>query len=485
MSVNYQELIVSKCYINGEWVLAQNNEELNVYNPGNGELIGTVPNCTAKETKIAIDAAHSALKAWKALTAKERGQFLMKFYDLIEANKQGLAYILSLEQGKPLAESLAEISIGSSYIPWYVEESKRTYGKVIPRPRANIRPITHLAPVGVVFAITPWNFPSSLVLRKIAPGLAAGCTMVIKAPTFTPYSALVFAKLAEEAGIPKGVLNIITGDAKTIGDEACANPKVRKISFTGSTPVGKELMSKAAHTVKHFSMELGGNAPFVVFDDADLKTAVSVAFATKFRNAGQTCISSNRFFVQKGILDDFVQNYCTQIKNNIQVGYGLDEKTTMGPLASEKAVQKVESLVNDAIEKGAKLLMGGKRHALGGLYFEPTVLLGLTKEMRIFKEEIFGPVVAIMPFDTEAEVVELANDCEVGLASYVMTNNLGRSWRMSENLEFGMVGVNDGVIAMAEVPFGGIKESGMGKEGGSEGILDYMEVRYALLGGID
>ncbi len=481
-STNFKDLIFSKCYIDGKWV--STTETISVYDPGNGELISTVPNCKAKETKEAIDAAHAAFKPWKALCAKERGALLMNFYNLIEENKQSLAQILSLEQGKPLPESLAEIAMGASYLPWYVEEAKRTNGKVIPRPRANVRPITHLVPVGVVFAITPWNFPSSLVIRKIAPALASGCTMVIKAPSFTPYSSLVLAHLADKAGIPKGVLNIITGDPKAIGDEACSNPKVRKISFTGSTPTGKELMAKASSTMKRFSMELGGNAPFIVFDDADLKLAIPAAIGCKFRNAGQTCISANRFFVQKNMVDSFTSEYMEQIKK-FKVGYCFDEGVNIGPMVNEKAIKKVEDLIADAVAKGAKILLGGKRHSLGGLYFEPTVLMGLTKEMRIFREEIFGPVVAIMPFETEQEVTELANDCEVGLASYVMTNNLGRSWRMSENLEFGMVGINDAVLAMPEVPFGGVKESGVGKEGASEGIVDYMEVRYALFGGIN
>ncbi len=479
-----KDLFISKCYINGEWIIADDKSTEDIFNPATGECIGSVPNCGAAETKRAIEAAQVAFKSWKKLTAKERGAYLIKWFDLIEANKQTLARILTLEQGKPLAESVAEIGIGASYFPWYAEEAKRAYGRVIPQPRANVRPITHMAPVGVVFAITPWNFPSSLITRKVAPALAAGCTMVIKAPAYTPYSAFALVKLAEEAGIPKGVVNVISGDAVAIGKEACANPIVRKISFTGSTPVGKTLMAQSAVTMKRLSMELGGNAPFIIFDDANLKHTIPAAVGCKFRNAGQTCICANRFLVQKGIVDDFIKAYSEQI-NAFKVGNGLEEGVTIGPMINEQAVSKVEALIEDAVSKGAKILIGGKRHALGGLFYEPTLLTGLTKEMRIFREEIFGPVAAIMTFETEAEAIAIANDCQVGLAAYVMTNDMARSWRMSEELEFGMVGINDAILAMTEVPFGGIKESGMGKEGAPEGLMDYMETRYALFGGVE
>ncbi len=479
-----KDLFVSKCYVNGAWIDADNQAKISVDNPATGEIIGTVPNCGEAETKRAIDAAHDALKSWKALTAKERNAYLITLVHLIEKNKESLARILTLEQGKPLPEATAEISIGSGYLSWFIEEAKRTYGRVIPPPRPNVRPITKMAPIGVVFAITPWNFPSSMIVRKIAPALAAGCTVVVKTPSSTPYSALAFAKLVEEAKIPAGVFNVITGDAKIIGKEASTNPKVRKISFTGSTPTGKKLMEQSASTMKRLSMELGGNAPFIIFDDVDLNSIMPTAIACKFRNAGQTCICANRFFVHKSIYDQFIATYAEEIKK-MNIGNGLDDNIQIGPMINEAAVEKVDALVADALEKGAKLVLGGKRHALGKNFYEPTLLSGLTADMRIFKEEIFGPVAAVMPFETEEEVISLANDCSLGLAAYVMTNSLGRSWRIPEALEYGMVGVNDATLAMAEVPFGGVKESGMGREGGIEGILDYMETRYTLLGGVE
>ena len=478
-----QDLFCTKCYLNGEWADAADKSTLNVDNPATGEILGTVPNCKTKETKKVIDDAHTAFKIWKKLTPKERGAYLVKWYNLIEENKEDLARILTLEQGKPIAESLGEIALGNSYMTWFAEEGKRAYGQTIPAPRPGIRPITYQKPVGVVFAITPWNFPISLVLRKIAPALAAGCTIVVKPAGITPFSAIALFKLAEEAGIPKGVVNIITGNAKVIGEEVCTNPKVRKISFTGSTPVGKAIMAKATCTMKRFSMELGGNAPFVMFDDANMDHAINCAIGSKFRNAGQTCVSTNRFIIQKGICDKFIATYKEQFPSLV-VAEGTDPSSIIGPLVNQEALDNIESLVADAVAKGAKIVLGGKKHALGGLFFEPTLILGMTKEMRIYKEEIFGPIAAIMTFETEEEAIELANDTEFGLASYLMTTDLGRAWRVAESLEYGLVGINDAGLALCEAPFGGVKESGMGKEGAHEGLLDYMETRYALMGGI-
>ena len=478
-----KDLFCSKCYINGKWINADDNSNFAVTNPGSGETIGLVPNCGATETAKAIEAAYNAWGPWKALTAKERGAYLLKWYALIEEHKEDLARILSLENGKPLAESMGEVGIGASYLPWFAEECKRAYGQVIPSPRPGIRPITQHAPVGVVFAITPWNFPNSLITRKVAPALAAGCPIIVKAAPDTPYSAFALAKLAEEAGIPNGIMNVITGDAVIIGKEACKNPKVRKISFTGSTNTGKILMEQASSTMKRFSMELGGNAPFIVFDDADLDQSITCAMNAKFRNAGQTCISANRFLIQKNMYDKFVAAYSAKVAA-LKVGYGLDEGSTAGPMINQAAIEKMEGLLVDAITKGAKIIHGGKKHSLEGLYFEPTLLTGLTKEMRMFKEEIFGPISAIMSFDSEDEAIRLSNNIDVGLAAYVMTTSLSRAWRVSEALEYGLVGVNDAALAMCEVPFGGVKESGVGKEGGQEGLLDYMETRYTLMGGI-
>lgn len=478
-----KDLFCSKCYVNGTWLDSDDKETIAVDNPATGEILGYVPNCGAEETKRAIDAAHDAWKDWKNLTPKERGAYLLKWAALIEENKEDLARILTLEQGKPLAEALGEISQGTTYLPWFAEECKRTYGQVIPAPRKGIRPITYHLPIGVVFAITPWNFPASMILRKVSPALAAGCPIIIKPASATPFSAIALVKLADEAGIPKGIVNILTGDAIAIGAEVCQNPKIRKISFTGSTEVGKTIMAQAAATVKCCSMELGGNAPFVVFDDANMEQTVSCAIGSKFRNSGQTCICANRFIIQKGIHDQFVDAFQVQIKK-LSVASGIENGSTMGPLINMKALENTESLIADAVEKGAKVIEGGKRHALGRLFFEPTLITGVTKEMRVFKEEIFGPIAAVMTFDTEEEAITLANDTNFGLASYLMTTDLGRAWRMAESMEYGMVGINDATLAMSEVPFGGVKESGMGKEGAQEGLLDYMETRYALMGGI-
>ena len=483
LTLNDPSLFREQCYVNGQWIDADDKSVIKVDNPSKGEIIGSVPKFGAAETRRAIDAAEAAWAGWRALTPKERGACLIKWHDLIQENKQDLARILSYEQGKPVAESLGEIALGSSYIPWYAEECRRTYGDVIPAPRKGIRPITHHQPVGVVFAITPWNFPMSMIARKTAPALAAGCPVLVKPASATPYSALAMAELAHRAGFPAGVFNVLTGSASVMAAEMASNVKVRKVTFTGSTEVGKKLTAQTAQTMKRVSMELGGNAPFVVFDDADLALTLNCAYGSKVRNAGQTCISTNHILVQEGIAQSFVTGLVERFKT-LKVGDGFEDNVEVGPLINQSAVEHCEALLADAVSKGAKILLGGKRHALGGNFFEPTVLTGMTREMRIFHEEIFGPIAPIMTFASEAEAVELANDTPFGLASYVFTQNLSRAWRIPEALEYGLCGVNDAALALAEAPFGGVKESGTGREGGREGLLDFMETRYVLMGGI-
>ena len=483
LTLNDPSLFREQCYVNGQWIDADDKSVIKVDNPSKGEIIGSVPKFGAAETRRAIDAAEAAWAGWRALTPKERGACLIKWHDLIQENKQDLARILSYEQGKPVAESLGEIALGSSYIPWYAEECRRTYGDVIPAPRKGIRPITHHQPVGVVFAITPWNFPMSMIARKTAPALAAGCPVLVKPASATPYSALAMAELAHRAGFPAGVFNVLTGSASVMAAEMASSVKVRKVTFTGSTEVGKKLTAQTAQTMKRVSMELGGNAPFVVFDDADLALTLNCAYGSKVRNAGQTCISTNRILVQEGIAQSFVTGLVERFKT-LKVGDGFEDNVEVGPLINQSAVEHCEALLADAVSKGAKILLGGKRHALGGNFFEPTVLTGMTREMRIFHEEIFGPIAPIMTFASEAEAVELANDTPFGLASYVFTQNLSRAWRIPEALEYGLCGVNDAALALAEAPFGGVKESGTGREGGREGLLDFMETRYVLMGGI-
>ncbi len=478
------KLFKNQCFIDGEWTPAHDGAVIEVRNPATGAVLGTVPKCGNQETAQAIAAASKAMTAWKRLTALERGKYLHTLYALIAANIDELAAILTLEQGKPLAESKGEIMQGASYFPWFAEEARRAYGQVIPSPGPGKRPLTIRQPVGVTGIITPWNFPFAMIPRKAAPAMAAGCAVVIKPASHTPYSALALAALAQEAGIPPGVLNVITGDSSKIGAELTGDPRVRKLSFTGSTAVGKKLMAQCASTVKRLSLELGGNAPFIVFDDADLDKALAGALGSKFRNSGQTCICANRLLVQDGICNVFVDKLVHAVER-LTSGNGLEAGVTQGPLIEQAAVDHVEGLVQDAVEKGARIMTGGKRHSLGGLFYEPTVLTGVTPAMRIFREEIFGPVAPVVCFSSEQEAIALANDTEVGLASYVFTQNLGRSWRMSEALEFGMVGVNEVILAMTEAPFGGIKESGMGREGGCEGLLDYMDTKYILMGGLD
>jgi succinate-semialdehyde dehydrogenase/glutarate-semialdehyde dehydrogenase len=475
------KLFRSECYIDGEWT--SNSKTFPVINPATGAQLGTVPDMGAEETKKAIAAAEAALPAWRAKTGKERSAVLRKWNDLILANLEDLALILTSEQGKPLAESKGEVTIGAAYVEWFAEEAKRIYGDTIPTPWADRRILVVKQPVGVCAAITPWNFPHSMITRKVAPGLAAGCTVILKPAGQTPYSALALAELAERAGFPKGVLNILTGSAAAIGGELCANPAVRKISFTGSTEVGRLLMKQAAPTVKKISLELGGNAPFIVFDDADIDAAVEGAMVSKYRNTGQTCVCANRLFVQDGVYEKFAAKLAEKVKA-MKVGAGTEPGVVQGPLIDQAALAKVEEHVADALAGGAKALTGGKRHALGGTYYEATVLVGATPKMKIFREETFGPVAPLFRFKADDEVIELANRTEYGLAAYFYSRDIGRVWRVAEALEYGMVGVNSGLITTEVAPFGGVKQSGLGREGSKYGCEEFVEVKYICMGGV-
>ncbi|GAB5508346.1 MAG: NAD-dependent succinate-semialdehyde dehydrogenase [Rhizobiaceae bacterium] len=469
--------------IGGKWVEADSGAKIDVVNPANGKVLGSVPKCGQAETARAIEAAQKAFESFRQTTALERSKMLRKLHDALLDNQDSLAELLTLEQGKSLTEAKGEIGASAAYVLWFAEEARRTYGDVIPSPWADRRVIVTKEPVGVIAAITPWNFPSSMLARKIGPAIAAGCTSVVKPATQTPYSGLAWGVLAEEAGIPAGVINIVTGAAGEIGDELCTNPLVKKITFTGSTPIGKLLLEKAAGTVKKVSMELGGNAPFLVFDDADIDRAVEGAMTAKYRNSGQTCVCTNRFFVQSGIYDAFVEKLAKASKA-LKVGPGVDEGVQQGPLIDEKAVEKVEELVADATQNGGKIVAGGKRHALGGSFFEPTVIADATPKMKFRKEEIFGPVAPVFRFETEEQAIALANDTEYGLACYFYTSDLGRAFRVMGELKYGMVGVNEGLITTPEAPFGGVKESGLGREGGHQGIEDYLDTKYVCIGGL-
>ncbi|WP_311028588.1 NAD-dependent succinate-semialdehyde dehydrogenase [Mesorhizobium koreense] len=469
--------------IGGEWVQADSGATIDVINPATGLKMGTVPKGGRAETRRAIEAAAEAFKSWRKTSALERSKLLHKLADALLDNQDSLAELLTMEQGKSLTESKGEIGSSAAYVRWFAEEGRRTYGDVVPSPWADRRILVNREPVGVIAAITPWNFPSSMLARKIGPALAAGCTTVVKPASQTPYSGLAWGALCEEVGIPKGVVNIVTGSAGEIGDEICENPIVRKVTFTGSTEVGKILLQKAAATVKKVSMELGGNAPFLVFDDADLDRAVAGAIAAKYRNSGQTCVCTNRFYVQAGIHDKFVEKLA-EATNSLKVGSGLEDGTQQGPLIDGKAVEKVEEFVADAVSKGGKVIAGGKRHALGGTFFEPTVISGATNDMRFTQEEIFGPVAPIYRFEKEEDAVALANDTVYGLACYFYTGDLGRAFRVMEGLKYGLVGVNEGVITTPEAPFGGMKESGLGREGGHQGIDDYLDTKYVCIGGL-
>ena len=469
--------------IDGEWVQADSGATIDVVNPATGLKIGTVPKAGKAETRRAIEAAERAFKTFRKTSALERSKMLRRLHDAIMDNQDALAELLTMEQGKSLTEAKGEVGASAAYVLWFAEEARRTYGDVVPSPWADRRILVTKEAVGVIAAITPWNFPSSMLARKIGPAIAAGCTSVVKPASQTPYSGLAWGALAEEAGIPKGVVNVVTGAAGEIGDELCTNPIVKKITFTGSTEVGKILIEKSASTVKKVSMELGGNAPFLVFDDADIDRAVEGAVAAKYRNSGQTCVCTNRFFVQAGIYDAFVEKLAAASRK-LKVGPGLEEGVQQGPLIDENAVEKVEELIADAAEKGGKIVAGGKRHALGGSFFEPTVIAAATTQMRFMKEEIFGPVAPVFRFEKEEEAIELANDTEYGLACYFYTGDLGRAFRVMEGLKYGMVGVNEGIITTPEAPFGGVKESGLGREGGHQGIEDYLDTKYVCIGGL-
>jgi succinate-semialdehyde dehydrogenase/glutarate-semialdehyde dehydrogenase len=477
-------LLRQQCYVDGEWRDAQNGRTAAVTNPATGAVLGTVPSMGTDETRAAIAAAAAAFPAWAARTAKDRATLLRGWHDLMLANADDLAILMTAEQGKPLVEARGEIVYAASFIEWFAEEGKRVYGDVIPGHQPDKRIFVLRQPVGVVAAITPWNFPTAMITRKAGPALAAGCTFVCKPAMQTPYSALAMAELAHRAGIPKGVFSVITGQATAIGAEMTSNPIVRKVTFTGSTQIGKKLMEQCAGTLKKLSLELGGNAPFIVFDDADLDAAVLGAIASKYRNTGQTCVCANRLLVQEGVYDAFVAKLVAAVQK-LRVGDGLAGATEQGPLIDDKAIAKVEEHVADALAKGGKVALGGKRHALGGTFFEPTILTHITPEMLVAREETFGPVAPIFSFKDERQAIQMANDTEFGLASYFYTRDLARSLRVAEALEYGIVGLNTGIISTEVAPFGGVKESGFGREGSKYGILDYTELKYLCIGGIE
>ena len=476
-------LFRQQCYVNGEWVDADDKATLAVHNPADGVLIGNVPKMGQAETRRAIETAQAAFLSWRAKTAKERAAILRKWYELMMANQEDLAILMTVEQGKPLAESKGEIAYGASFIEWFAEEGKRVYGDTIPAQAADKRIVVIKQPIGVCAAVTPWNFPNAMITRKAGPALAAGCTMVIKPASQTPFSALALCELAERAGIPKGVLSVVTGSSGPIGQELTSNPLVRKFTFTGSTEVGKLLMQQCATTVKKVSLELGGNAPFIVFDDADLDSAVEGAMASKYRNTGQTCVCANRLLVQDSVYDAFAKKLGAKV-GAMKVGNGLEDGVMQGPLIDMKAVEKVEEHIADAVSKGARIVTGGKRHDKGGQYFQPTVLADVTPKMKITHEETFGPVAPLYRFKTEEELLKLANDTEYGLAAYFYSRDIGRIWRIAEGLESGIVGINVGIISTEVAPFGGVKESGIGREGSKYGMEEFLEVKYLCMGDI-
>ena len=477
------KLFRQACYIDGSWVEAGVQGSIAVDNPATAETIGVVPKLGRAETRTAIDAAARAFPAWRRKTAKERAGVMRRWFDLMMANQDDLARLMTTEQGKPLTESRGEVAYAASFLEWFGEEAKRIYGDTIPGHQPDKRIVVIKEPIGVVACITPWNFPLAMITRKAGPAIAAGCTVVLKPASQTPFSALALAELAERAGVPKGVFNVITGPATEIGGELTSNPTVRKVSFTGSTEIGKLLMAQAATTVKKLSLELGGNAPFIVFDDADLDAAVEGAIASKYRNTGQTCVCANRLLVQDTVYDAFADKLSAAVKK-LTPAPGMDAKATQGPLIDDRAVEKVESHIADATSKGAKVLVGGKRHALGGRFFEPTILTDVTPQMAVAREETFGPVAPLFRFRDEAEAITLANDTEFGLAAYFYGRDVGRIWRVAEALEYGIVGINTGLISTEVAPFGGVKESGLGREGSKYGIEEFLEVKYLCMGGI-
>ena len=484
MKLKDPSLLQTRCLIDGQWLDADSGKTIAVTNPATGETIAHVPDMGADETRRAIAAAEAARADWAGRTARQRADILRRWFGLMTEHTNDLAIILSTEQGKPLAEARGEIAYGASYFEWYAEEAKRIYGDIIPSNNNSQRVLVMKQPIGVCAAITPWNFPNAMITRKAAPALAAGCTFVIRPASQTPLSALAIGELAQRAGVPPGVFNVLTGNSRAIGGELTGNDTVKKFSFTGSTEVGRLLLAQCAGTVKKVSMELGGNAPFIVFDDADLDAAVTGALISKFRNAGQTCVCANRLYVQAGIHDRFVEKF-TAALTELKVGNGLDAGVTFGPLIDENAIAKVQEHIADAVEKGGKVVAGGKPHALGGLFFEPTIVSHVTQQARVAREETFGPLAPIFRFETEEEVVRWANDTEFGLAAYFYTRDLGRSIRVAEALDYGMVAVNSGILSNEAAPFGGVKQSGLGREGSKYGIEDYVEVKYVLLGGID
>ncbi|MET4163387.1 succinate-semialdehyde dehydrogenase/glutarate-semialdehyde dehydrogenase [Marinobacterium sp. MBR-111] len=479
-----RELVKNQAYVDGQWVSAASGKTLDVLNPATGEKVGEVPDLSAAEASAAVEAADRAFASWKKTTAKQRCALLRRWYELLMENQEALAQLLTAEQGKPLSEARGEVAYGASFAEWFAEEAKRTYGEHIPSPSPTSRLVTILQPVGVVAAITPWNFPVAMITRKIAPALAAGCTVVLKPAEDTPLCALALAELAERAGFPAGVINIVTtADPAAVGDTLTAHPLVRKVSFTGSTPVGKHILRQAADTVKKVSMELGGNAPFIIFDDADLDEAIKGVLISKYRNAGQTCVCTNRIYVQRGVQDEFVKRFSAAVAE-LRVGKGIDATTEIGPLINTKAIERVESVVKQALDQGAQLLSGGQRHEAGELFFQPTLLGQVNEQMDIANQELFGPISTLFVFDEEEEVIERANATPFGLAAYFYTRDIGRCWRVAEGLEYGMVGINEGIISNEVTPFGGIKESGMGREGSRHGINDYLELKYICMGGV-
>ncbi|WP_456115309.1 NADP-dependent succinate-semialdehyde dehydrogenase [Skermanella mucosa] len=477
-------LLRGQCYIDGQWIDADSGKTIDVTNPADGRKLGTVPAMGTAETRRAIEAAGRAYPAWRAKTAKERSKILRAWFDLMMANQEDLARIMTAEQGKPIAESRGEVAYAASFIEWFAEEAKRVYGDTIPPHLAGRRLVVTKEPVGVCAAITPWNFPAAMITRKAGPALAVGAPIVIKPATATPFSAFAMAVLAERAGVPAGILSVLTGSAKEIGGEMTTNPIVRKLTFTGSTEIGKQLMSQCAGTVKKVSLELGGNAPFIVFDDADLDEAVKGAIASKYRNTGQTCVCANRLLVQNGIYDAFAAKLAEAVKA-LKVADGMTEGAQQGPLIDMAAIEKVEDHIRDALSKGARIVVGGERHPLGGTFFQPTVLADVTTEMKVTREETFGPVAPLFRFDTEEEAVKMANDTEYGLAAYFYSRDVGRIWRVADGLEYGIVGINEGIISTEVAPFGGMKESGIGREGSKYGMEEYLEVKYLCMGGID
>jgi succinate-semialdehyde dehydrogenase/glutarate-semialdehyde dehydrogenase len=486
MSLNLSDaqLLKNSAFIDGEWVAADSGARFDVSNPASGEVIASVARCGAAETRRAVGAAAAAMVEWKGRPAKDRARLLRKWYDLMVAHQEDLAIIMTAEQGKPLAESRGEVLYGASFVEWFGEQAKRIDGDVIPGPSPDKRIVCIRQPVGVVAAITPWNFPNAMIARKAAPALAAGCSIVIKPATETPLSAFAMAELADRAGIPAGVINVVAGSSGEIGGELTSNPLVRKLTFTGSTPIGKMLVEQCASTMKKTSMELGGNAPFIVFDDADIDAAVEGAIVCKYRNAGQTCVCANRLFVQDGVYDEFVEKLVSATAK-LAVGDGMQEGIAVGPLVNRKALEDVHALVESSVGAGAGVALGGAAHALGGNFYEPTILTGVDSQMAVFRNEIFGPVAPVVRFSTEEEVIAMANDTEFGLASYFYTRDIGRVWRVAEALEYGIVGINEGIISNEMAPFGGVKESGSGREGSKYGIDDFVEIKYLLMGGID